>query len=246
MQHIKIIKIILISLLFLFSCSTEENPVDPSETSDIRYPYPDTINGIATTNVLLLIRTTIRESGLELSLGVGAANFNNEDKGDVSANINGVDYIFAKNIISENTSYSFPDPNNPTNQMQLVKNKFQTKFVVSDLTLNVDSVEVPGEVEVTRPEEDETFSFNDTLQIKWRINDPGNHFAIALRDKNGKSRIKWDVANDSTASFKPSELTGLEAGELIVYVITYNYEFVNQQEVILIGESVGLKDIKLE
>jgi hypothetical protein len=251
MKSLKIfLSLFLFSILLIVAgCNKDNNPTDPgnnNNTGNNSNPLPTEFGGATPTHVFGLVRTSVTQSGYTFSTGVGFASLNNQDKGDVSVKVSGTDYLFAKNTSSGNTSYSFPNPQNPTQIMTLPSSTFTATFDVTGYTLQQKNVQVPGELALTAPAANSTVPRTSDLTVSWAVTGAGANNAIFISDMNGNSKFKQNLGNVTSATFSASELGSLAAGDAIVYALSYNFVLSNNNEAVLIGQALALSSIKLQ
>lgn len=236
-------------LLVVAGCNKSDNPIDPNNNNNNgnnSNPFPTEFGGATPTHVLGLVRTSVTQGGFTFSTGVGVANLNNQDKGDVSVKVDGTDYVFAKNTSSGNTTYSFPNPQNPTQIMTLPSSNFTATFGVTGYTLQQINVVVPGELALSTPAANSTVPRTSDLTVSWTVTGPGANNAIFISDMNGNYKFKQNLGNVTSATFSASELGSLAAGDAMVYALSYNFVLSNNNEAVLIGQALALSTIKLQ
>lgn len=252
MKSLKIfLSLFLFSLLIIIAgCKKEDNPVNSNNNntnnSNNSNPLPTEFGGVTPTHVLGLIRTSVTQSGFTISTGVGVANLNNQDKGDVSVTVSGTNYVFAKNTSGTSTNYYFPDPANPLSLMTLSSSAVTATFDVTGYTLQQKSVQVPGAMSLTAPAANSSIPRTSDLTISWTATSAGAYNAIFISDKNGAYKFKQNITGANSATFTAAELGTLAAGDAYVYALTYNFVLSNNNEAVLIGEAVTVNQVTLQ
>lgn len=239
--------IVLIMFLFTVGCDKDDSTNNPGNGGNTpgSNPVITDFGGPTPTNVLALIRTTTTQASFTIDLGVGVANLNNQDKGDVSAMVSGTNYTFGKLTSSSVISYVFPDPQNPTSIINLPANSTNVTFDVTGYALAQNSVTVPGQISLSAPAAGTSVPRSADLTVSWTITGAGSNNAIFITD--GSNNIfKQNLGNVTSAVFTAAELSGLNAGNAIVYAISYNFVLTNSNDAVLIGEAVSLNQITLQ
>lgn len=235
-------------LLITSGCKKEENPVDGGgggNNTTSTYPTPTNFNGASPKNVLAVVRTSISQMGFTFSMGIGVANLDNQDKGTVTATVDGDDYEFTKQSANGVVSYTYvPSATNPTGGMSLGSGAENVTFSVSNYALAAATVTVPGEITITAPAANASVPRSSDLNVTWTSSSSGTNKAIFIVDQSGKSIFKEVSGN--TGTFTSAELGGLSAGNGIVYAMTYNYVLTNNNEAVLIGEALATNSITLQ
>lgn len=237
-------------LLIAAGCNKEDNPLNNNNNNgggnNNSNPLPTEFGTASPTHILALIRTSITQSGFTFSTGVGVANLNSQDKGNVMVSVNGSDYTFAKNTGSSGTNYFFPDPNNPSQMMTLPNGSQPAVFSVANYTLTQNTVSVPGEITLNAPAANSNVPRTSDLTVDWNISSAGAYNAIFISDQNGNYQFKQNLGNVSTAVFTAAELGQLSAGSAYIYAMSYNFVLTNNNEAVLIGEAVAVNQITLQ
>lgn len=237
-------------VLFAAGCNKENNPLNNNNNNNNNngssYPMPTEFGGATPTHILGLIRTSVSTGGFTVSTGVGVANLNNQDKGDVSVKVGGSTYTFAKSTSGGNTSYFFPNPSAPQVMTIAGNGLTNAEFNVTGYSLQQKVVGVPGVVTLNSPAAGSTVPRTSDLTLNWSAQDAGVYNAIFITDQNGNTKFKQNLSGVTSATFSASELGALSAGSAYVYALTYNFVISNNNEAVLIGQAVAVNQITLQ
>lgn len=258
MKQLKFLTILTAAFLFIVAgCKKDEgNPAGPGTTTPTQpaAPTPTSYNGTTPTNVMAIVRTSTQQTvpvlgTITVDANAATAVFGNPgtDKGTVTVTVGAANTQLGKLTTSGRVSYIFPDPSNPTAVLTLGAGAQAAAFSVSGYTLTPNgTVTVPGQLTMTAPVVNASVPRNATLNVTWTVSGgAGARHAIFIADAQGHSLFKDGVANGS-GSFSAAELAGFSAGTAWVYALTYNFNLVNSNDAVIVGEAVAINQITLQ
>ncbi|MDP3829794.1 MAG: hypothetical protein Q8Q47_00900 [Ignavibacteriaceae bacterium] len=241
---------LLFALMIMFAvvgCKKDESTTDPGNTNQnsSTTPTPTDFGGATPTNVLAVVRTSTTYVGVTVELGLAAATFGNppQDKGVVKVTSKGTDYTLTK---QSNNSYVFnPEALSPQG-IGFNSGSTEVTFSAANYSLINTKVFVPGKITVTAPAAETSVPRASNLTITWTVSGAGSNNAVMVIDKDGKSIFKQNLGTATSASVTSAELQTLSSGSAIVYAISYNYILSNNNEAVLIGETVAFNTVNLQ
>ncbi|MBX2992176.1 MAG: hypothetical protein KF749_13555 [Bacteroidetes bacterium] len=258
MKQLKFLTILSATFLFIVAgCKKDEgNPAGPGTTTPTQpaAPTPTSYNGTSPTNVMAVVRTSTQQTvpvlgTITVDANAATAVFGSPgtDKGNVTVTVGGSATQLGKLTVSGAVSYIFPDPANPTAILTLGGSAQAVTFAVANYALSPNgTVAVPGQLTLTAPAVNASVPRNATLNVTWTVSGgAGSRHAIFIADAQGHTLFKDGVANGS-GSFSAAELAGFSAGTAWVYALTYNFNLVNSNDAVIVGEAVAINQITLQ
>ncbi|MBX2975646.1 MAG: hypothetical protein KF721_05900 [Ignavibacteriaceae bacterium] len=237
----------LLMLLAIVGCKKDDaatNPTDnPGSTSTT--PTPTDFGGATPTNVMAVVRTSTTYVGVTIDVGTAVATFGTppQDKGAVKVTSKGTDYNLTK---QSNNAYIFtPDALSPQG-ISFNSGATEVTFSAANYTLGSNRVVVPGKITLTSPAMDASVPRGSNLTISWTTSNAGANNAVMVIDKNGKSIFKQNLGTATSTTINSTELQTLATGTGIVYALSYNYILTNNNEAVLIGETVAFNTVNLQ
>ena len=257
MKYTFIVTLAVAFVLAVTGCKKDENnPTDPGTATPTQpsAPTPTSYNGVTPANVMAIVRTSTQQTvpvlgTITVDANAATAVFGNPgtDKGTVTVTVGGSPVQLGKLTTSGRVSYIFPDPSNPTAILTLSASAQAATFSASGYTITPNgTVTVPGQVTLTAPAVNASVPRNATLNVTWTVTGgAGARHAIFIADAQGHTQFKDGVANGS-GSFTAAELAGFSAGTAWVYALTYNFNLVNSNDAVIVGEAVAINQITLQ
>jgi hypothetical protein len=241
---------LLFALMIMFAvvgCKKDEASTDPGNNNQntSTNPTPTDFGGATPTNVLAVVRTSTTYVGVTIDVGTAVATFGTppQDKGVVKVSSKGTDYTLTK---QSNNAYIFtPDVLSPQG-IGFNSGSTEVTFSAANYTFTNNKVFVPGKVTLTAPAMDAAVPRGSNLTISWTVSGAGSNNAVMVIDKNGKSIFKQNLGTATSATVTSAELQTLSAGTAIVYALSYNYILSNNNEAVLIGETVAFNTVNLQ
>lgn len=251
-----IIPLIAMFLLVIEGCKREaENPASSTVTQEddpnsqvINLPKPTSYNGMNPSNILAVIRASAATGTKVYDAGMafGAFGFPSKDQGNIYLTYNNNVYPFTKAFVNNNTFYAIvPHSGNPTG-IPLESGSGTVTFSSTGFPLSDSSVTVPGQILISAPEANSEVSRDRSLVVSWKVSGEGTNKAIFINDHRGKFYFKEVTGTQDNAEFTSQEMASLAAGKALVYVLTYSFKLVNNNQAVLLGESLSTNVVNLQ
>jgi hypothetical protein len=258
MKQYKLFFVVMtLALVALAGCKKDEAGTTPTPTptpTQPAAPTPTSYNGQTPANVLAVVRTSAKQTvpvigTITVDVNSATAVFGSPgtDKGTVTVTASGTNSTLARLTANGVVSYIFPDPANPTAQMTLSNSAVAVTFSVSGYALSPNgNITVPGQVTLTAPAANASVPRSADYTVTWTVSGgAGSRHAIFIADAQGHTVFKDGVANGS-GTFTAAELGGLSAGTAWMYALTYNFNLVNSNQAVIVGEAVAINSITLQ
>jgi hypothetical protein len=119
-----------------------------------------------------------------------------------------------------------------------------TFTVPSSVGLNPNSIVVPGPVKISSLQEGATVTKSNGVTIEFTSGN-GNFYAGMVIDTKGNQTVLKESSTKKIV-FSASELSNIATGDAIVYGLAVNYKLSNGNKNVVVGESVGIKNVKIK
>lgn len=193
---------------------------------------------------------------IDYTTAIGKFGEPGADIGEVSVNVANADYLLEKLKNNNSTTYTYTGtadfgkisgsetalgiPLNTTGDIGF------TMKLPADKSLNPSStanVILPAQVKITNITEGQTLKKADGVNVEFSAGNANFFGAIVIDTKGNTTELK--TGNTKKFSFSSSDLSNLK-GDILVYGIAVNYKASQDKKTVVFGESVGLKNAKLE
>jgi hypothetical protein len=184
------------------------------------------------------------------------ANFGNPGKdagGEVKVSVANKSYTLTKNEQSGNVSYAygvntdFKSLGGTESFLGIPLNTSgdatATFSVPAAFNISQSTVVVPGPVKITSIQEGASISKSNGVTIEFTSSN-ANFYVGLVSDTKGNQTILKE-SNTKKIVFTEAELAIIKAGDAIVYAVAVNYKLSNSNKNVVVGESVGIKNIKI-
>jgi hypothetical protein len=248
MKQFRLLFLLGLFLTLAFAGCQKENdpPTGPGTGGGTGYPMPGDFGGADPDNVIAIIRVTTTQMGISFSSGLGFADFNSQDVGTVKATVGTTEYEFTKETENNETSYMLINSASNPQGIDLGTGNANVRIDAQNYQIQNNTISVPGQIALTAPAANANVPRNQDLNVTWNAATGGQYNMLFVTDAQGNSRNKTISAGAASGSFTASELSGLQAGTGIIYAISYNYVLSNNNQTVLIGQSLASTTINLQ
>jgi hypothetical protein len=236
--------LLAIAVALFFAGCGKDNPVEPGNGNGGQFGFYN-FGGASPTHFLVLSRVTSVDDDSITSIGMGIASLNNQDKGDMTVTVNNTTYSLTK-IEHEGQVFYFTDLTANPFGIILGSQPTSASFSVTGYQLTNSSVTVPGEIYITSPTDGSNFSRNQALTVTLNSASGVQNNLVIVSDYDGNEIIKMIGAGATSASFSAAEMGTLIAGFADVTVYSYNFSLSNNNEAVIIGQTVNNIEINLQ
>ena len=176
-----------------------------------------------------------------------------EASGEIKVTVASVPYVLTKTTQSGSVSYVYGISSDFKNlagsesylgiPLKTSGDATATFSIPASYNLSQNSIIVPGPVKITSIKEGETLNKSNGITVEFSSGN-GNFYAAMVIDTKGNQTVLKE-ANSKKITFTSTELANLKSGDAIVYGLAINYKLSNSNKNVVVGESVGIKNIKI-
>ncbi|MCX7797710.1 MAG: hypothetical protein N2249_03705 [Melioribacter sp.] len=247
------LNVIIFIAITLLSCNKEDNPTEPSNSSNQSNPTGQPIPSFSDQSDYNGVMATLKyyQASLpgfpEIETSMAFAMFGSGvDAGTVSVNNN----TLGKMNYSGKTMYIMPDPNNPLQYLNLSWNGSNHSWNVtggSGIPAITGSVRSPNDFNVIQPVSNSTVSKSNGVQVRWSNTSTTSKMLIQIVS-TGSGNVKYyqELSDNGSYTIPASDLSSF-SGDCLLFVVRYNYSSttVSGKRYFFVSEVIKSINIKL-
>lgn len=223
------LSLIIIMVLVFSSCKNEDNPTEPTNSSNQSNPTAQPVPNFADQQDFNGLMATLRFSQISVpgfpsvETDMAFAMFGNGvDAGSVTVN----NTSLGKMNQGGKTLYIVPDPANPMQYLNLSWNGSNHSWNVSGgngIPAITGSVRSPNDFNITQPSSNAIVSKSGGIQVRWSNTSTTSKILVQIvSTSNGQVKYYQELSDNGSYTIPASDLSAF-SGDCMLFVVRYTY-----------------------